>query len=77
MAHPDYSILIVEAFNPSTTAVTQTSYIFSNVTDARAAFQLMSSLPNNRLSLFEQPQPSQFKRDDSVPLPATPVIQLD
>jgi hypothetical protein len=69
MAHPDYSLIIVERFDPETEAVTRDSYIFSNVQNARTAFRVEVGNPNTRVLLFEQPQPTKFHRDDTVPLP--------
>jgi hypothetical protein len=69
MAHPDYSLIIVERFDPVLDTVSRDSYIFSNVKDARQAFKVEVGNPNTRVLLFEQPQPTKFHRDDTVSIP--------
>lgn len=69
MAHPDYSLIIVEKFDPVLDTVTRNSYIFSNVKDARQAFKVEVGNANTRVLLFEQPQPTKFHRDDTVSIP--------
>lgn len=69
MAYPDYSLLVVETIDPQTQAVSRNSYIFSNVSDAQVAFKSEIESENTRVFLFEQPQPTRFKRNDVIPLP--------
>jgi hypothetical protein len=69
MAHPDYSLIIVERFDPVLDTVSRDSYIFSNVKDARQAFKVEVGNANTRVLLFEQPQPTKFHRDDTVSIP--------
>lgn len=76
MAHPDYSLIIVEKLDPVTTTVTRQSYIFSNVANARQAFKVEVGNANTRVLLFEQPQPTKFHRNDTVSIP-TNVDQWD
>ena len=73
MAHPDYSLLLVEAFDPVALTTSRQTYIFSNVQDAQTAFksEVASGGRDKRVLLFEQPQPTKFKRGDNVPVPAT------
>lgn len=73
MAHPDYSLMIRETIDPVTSIVTRNTYLFSNVNDARHAFKVEAGNPNTRVSLFEQPQPTKFHRDDTVPLPPSDI----
>lgn len=77
MAHPDYSLIIVERFDPVTTNVTRQSFIFTDVANARQAFKVECGNPHTRVSLFEQPQPAKFHRDDTVPVPTSVVDQWD
>lgn len=69
MAHPAYSLLVVERIDPITEAVTRFTYMFSNVRNARIAFRQEAGDANTRVQLFEQPKPNRFKRQDSIPLP--------
>ena len=69
MAHPDYSLIIVEKFDPVTDTTTRNSYIFSNVENARQAYKVEVGNANTRVLLFEQPQPTKFHRDDTVSIP--------
>jgi len=73
MAHPDYSLLLVEVYDPQTQVVTRTTDIFSNVKDAQIAYrsEVASGGRDKRVFLFEQPQPTKFKRGDNVPVPTT------
>lgn len=71
MAHPDYSIIIVEKFDPVTTSVTRNSYIFTDVRNAQIAYRSEVGNANTRVLLFEQPQPTKFHRDDSVSVPTS------
>jgi hypothetical protein len=73
MAHPDYSLLLVETYDPLTEETNRQTYIFSNVKDAQVAYksEVASGGRNKRVSLFEQPQPTKFKRGDDVPVPAS------
>ena len=77
MAHPDYSIIVVERFDPVTTLVTRTASIIADVRDARQAFKVECNNANTRVLLFEQPQPTKFHRDDTVPMPPNRFDQWD
>jgi hypothetical protein len=68
MAYPDYSLLLVETVDPETQVVTRNTYLFSNVNDANTAYRSEVASANNRVFLFEQPKPTKFKRNDSVPV---------
>lgn len=69
MAFPDYSLMLVEIVDPATQAVTRYTYIFTDVANARYAYKTEVGQANRRVFLFEQPQPSKFKRNDTVPVP--------
>jgi len=73
MAHPDYSLLLVEVFDPVASTTSRQTYIFSNVKDAQIAYrsEVSSGGRDKRVFLFEQPQPTKFKRGDNVPVPTT------
>jgi hypothetical protein len=70
MAFPDYSLILIETFDPATSAVARNTYIFTNVKDAQIAYrsEVASGGRNKRVFLFEQPQPTKFKRGDNVPV---------
>jgi hypothetical protein len=68
MAFPDYSMMLVEVVDTETQAVSRYTYLFSNVNNARAAYRSEVGQPNRRVFLFEQPQPTKFKRNDTVPV---------
>ncbi len=69
MAHPDYSLLIVETFDTGTSTKTTQSYVFSEVSDAQVAYksEVATGGANKRVFLFEQPIPTKFKRGNNVP----------
>lgn len=69
MAYPDYSLLLVEEVDPQTQTVTRQTYIFSNVEAANVAYRSEIQSVNKRAFLFEQPKPTKFKRNDTVPVP--------
>lgn len=69
MAYPDYSLLLVEEVNPLTNDVSRFTYIFSNVEAANVAYRSEIQSANKRVFLFEQPRPTKFKRNDTVPVP--------
>lgn len=69
MAYPDYSLLLIEEVNPLNNIVTRYTHIFSNVEAANVAYRSEIQSPNKRVFLFEQPRPSKFKRNDTVPVP--------
>lgn len=69
MAYPDYSLLLVETVDPQTQSVSRNTYIFSNVSNAIVAYKQEVQNANNRVFLFEQAQPTKFKRNDTVPVP--------
>jgi hypothetical protein len=73
MAHPDYSLLLVETYDSQSQTTNRQTYIFSNVKDAQVAYksEVSNAGRNKRVFLFEQPQPTKFKRGDDVPVPAT------
>lgn len=71
MAFPDYSLLLVEVLDPLTSVVTRNTYIFTDVKNAQIAYKAEVSQSNRRVFLFEQPQPTKFHRDDSVPVPTS------
>ncbi len=70
MAHPDYSLLLVETYDSQTQIVTRRTDIFANVKDAQVAYrsEVSNAGRNKRVFLFEQPQPTKFKRGDDVPV---------
>lgn len=70
MAYPDYSLLLVETVDPVTEVVTRNTYIFSQVEAANVAYRSEIQNANNRVFLFEQPRPTKFKRNDTVPVPS-------
>lgn len=70
MAHPAYSLLIVERIDPATSAVTRNTYMFSKVRNAQIAYYNEASQANTRVQLFEQPTPTKFNREDSISIPA-------
>lgn len=69
MAYPDYSLLLIEEVNPLNNVVTRYTHIFSNVEDANVAYRSEVQSENKRVFLFEQPKPTKFKRNDTVPVP--------
>lgn len=69
MANPAYSLLLVERIDPETEAVSRYTYIFSKVRNAQIAYRQEIQDPNTRVFLFEQPTPTKFKRQDSLPVP--------
>jgi hypothetical protein len=69
MAFPDYSFLVIERFDSQTQTVTRERHLFTDVKDAQSAYRSEIQQANTRVFLFEQPQPTKFKRNDSIPLP--------
>ena len=71
MSYPDYSILIVETYDEGTDTTTRNAYFFSKVRNAKIAYEneVASGGRSKRVFLFEQPQPTKFKRGDDVPVP--------
>jgi len=68
MAFPDYSLLVVETYDPIGLGTTRQSYMFTDVKDAIVAYNNEVAQAHKRVFLFEQPQPTKFHRNDEVPV---------